>query len=314
MTIAAIDGDLIAFKCAAANEVRSIKALHIPSGRSKVFKHRTELKEIIGDKFPYTDFEITDIQEADQIAYALYSAKHMIKNITEKCGADKYEIYFSGKDNFRDRLALPTRYKGNREGLMRPLQLREVKEYLTEQHGAITVRMEADDMLSRRQWEGLQGSEKIIGCSTDKDSYGTDGWIFNWDKMDKPFLVQGVGKLWEKDGKIWGVGYKWKALQWICGDSIDGLKPTYLAGVKYGEKSAYKALKDLETEEQVNKVVHDIYLKWYPENKQFVDQCGIERDLNYIQIAQVYMDGIHMERWEGDRLNVEEMWRDYASS
>lgn len=312
MTIAVIDGDLIAFKCAAANEVRSIKALHIPSGRSKVFKHRTELKELIADKFPYDDFEITDIQEADQIAYALYSAKHMIKSICEKCSADSYEIYFSGKDNFRDRLALPTRYKGNREGLIRPLQLREVKEYLSEKHGAMTVLGEADDACSRRQWEGLQGGEKVVGCSTDKDSYGCDGWLLNWDKMDKPFLIQGLGKLWEKGGKIWGVGYKWKALQWLCGDAIDGLKPTYLAKVKYGEKSAYKALKDLSSEEEVNKVVHDIYLKWYPENKQFVDQCRVERDLNYVQLAQVYMDGIHMERWEGDRLNVAEMWRDYA--
>jgi len=312
MTIAIIDGDLLSFKASAANETRLIKATHIPSKRTKEFKHRTEFKEFIGDSFPLSDFEVVDVQKADNISYALHTVKQMINNIVSKCGTDKYEIYLSGSDNFRDTLPLPTKYKGNREGMLKPLQLREVKQYLIEKQGARVATGEADDVISTRQYEGLLRGEKIIGCSTDKDSYGTEGYIFNWDKMDKPFLVEGLGRLWEKDKKIWGVGYKWKALQWICGDAIDGLKPTYLAGIKFGEKSAYNILKDLETEEQVNKAVHDLYLKWYPENKVFIDQCGIQRDFNYLQIAQTYMDGVHMERWVGDRINLKEIWKNYA--
>ena len=56
--ICIIDGDLLAFKASAANETRGIIALHKPSGRTKSFKHRTELKETIGDKFPIEDFDI----------------------------------------------------------------------------------------------------------------------------------------------------------------------------------------------------------------------------------------------------------------
>lgn len=307
--ITVIDGDIIAFKCSAANEVRSIKALHKPSARSKIFKHRTELKELIGDKFPISDFEIMDVQECEDISHALYSVKHMINSICKACGTDKYEIYFSGPNNFRDKIPYPTPYKGNREGMIKPLQLREVMEYLIERHGAIVVQGEADDKICERQWDGLQSGQKIIGCSTDKDSYGTEGWIYNWDKMDKPFLVKGLGKLWVDDkSKVWGIGYKWKALQWICGDKVDGLNPTHLCKVKYGEKSAYKLLVDLRTEDEVNKAVHDLYLKWYPEDMVYTDCFGEQQKANYMDIAQMYFDGIHMRRFAEDKPDVRDIW------
>ncbi len=303
--ICVIDGDILAFKASAANEVRSIKALHKPSQRSKIFKHRTELKELIGDKFPFEDFEITDVQECEDVSHALHTVKQMIKNICEVCGTDKFEIYLSGKDNFRDELELPQKYKGNREGLMIPLQLKEVKRYLVDVQGALIVQGEADDKISMRQWEGLKAKQKVIGCSTDKDSMGTDGYIYNWDKMDKPTLVKGLGELYlDSKSKVRGHGSKWKYLQWLVGDQIDGLNPCYLAKIKFGEKSAYKILKDLETDRDCWQTVHDLYKSWYPKEVTYVDQCGREVTKDYLGLAQVYWDGIHMLRWEGDFVDI----------
>ena len=306
--IAVIDGDLLAFKASAANEVRSIKALHKPSGRSKIFKHRTELKQLIGDKFPIEDFEIQDVQECEDVSFALHTVKQMIKNICDACGTDKFEIYLSGKDNFRDELELPQKYKGNREGLMIPLQLKEVKRYLIDVQKAEVVTSEADDKISMRQWEGLKAKQKVIGCSTDKDSMGTDGWVYNWDKMSEPMLVKGLGDLYLDDkGKVRGHGAKWKYLQWIVGDTIDGLNPCYLAGVKFGEKSGYKLLKDLQTDKECWQAVHDLYKSWYPQEINYVDQCGREVTKDYLGVAQVYWDGIHMLRFDGDFVNVREV-------
>lgn len=306
--IAVIDGDLLAFKASAANEVRSIKALHKPSQRSKIFKHRTELKELIGDKFPIEDFEIEDVQECEDISHALHTVKRMIKNICDSCNTDQFEIYLSGKDNFRDELELPQKYKGNREGLMIPLQLKEVKRYLIDFQKAEIVIGEADDKISMRQWEGLKNKHKVIGCSTDKDSMGTDGYVFNWDKMTEPMLVKGLGEIYlDEKGKVRGHGAKWKYLQWIVGDTIDGLNPCYLAKIKYGEKSGYKLLRDLQTDRECWKAIHDLYKSWYPEEVTYTDQCGREVRKDYLGIAQVYWDGIHMLRWEGDFVDIREV-------
>lgn len=308
-TIAVIDGDLLAFKASAANETRSIEALHNPTGRTKVFKHRTELKETIDlEKFPLDTFTITDKQEAADLSYALHTVKKMIEGICKVCKTDQYEIYLSGSDNFRDKLPLPSKYKGNRDGMIRPLQLTEVKEYLIKVHKAEVVVGEADDKISIRQYDGVKSKTKIIGCSTDKDSLGTDGWIYNWDTMEKPMLVKGLGELYIDDkGKVRGHGSKWKYLQWIVGDTIDGLNPCELAGVKFGEKSGYKILVDLQTEKDCWQAVHDLYLKWYPESVEYIDQNGVKCCADYLDIAQVYWDGIHMLRWEGDKVNIREV-------
>ncbi len=69
-----------------------------------------------------------------------------IKNICDACGTDKFEIYLSGKDNFRDELELPQKYKGNRDKLLRPLHLDDLKEYIRKYHNCeIVERIEADD-------------------------------------------------------------------------------------------------------------------------------------------------------------------------
>lgn len=308
-SIAVIDGDLLAFKASAANETRSIEALHNPTGRAKVFKHRTEFKETIDlKKFPLDTFTITDKQEAADLSYALHTVKKMIEGICKVCKTDQYEIYLSGANNFRDTLPLPSKYKGNRDGLMRPIQLTEVKDYLINVHKAEVVIGEADDKISIRQYDGVKSKTKIIGCSTDKDSLGTDGWIYNWDTMEKPMLVKGLGELHIDDkGKVRGHGSKWKYLQWIVGDTIDGLNPCELAKVKFGEKSGYKALVDLQTEKECWQAVHDLYLKWYPESVEYIDQNGAKCCADYLDIAQVYWDGIHMLRWEGDKVNIREV-------
>ena len=62
-----LDGDSVAYKCAAAAEQRSIDVLHKPTGKSKVFKHRTEFKKSMLErgKEITADYEVTDVQESE---------------------------------------------------------------------------------------------------------------------------------------------------------------------------------------------------------------------------------------------------------
>lgn len=308
-TIVAIDGDLIAFKAAAANEVRTIEALHVPTGDVRVFKHRTEMKKAIAlENLLFEDFEITDVQTPGDISHALHTVKHMVQGIVDKAEADSIEMYMSGNDNFRDSLSLPEKYKGNRDDTLRPVQLKEVREYLVKKYKAVTYHGEADDYLSIRQWEERKTDVKLVVASIDKDTYGCDGWMLNWDKMEKPFFIEGLGKLWVDDkNKVWGTGFKWKCLQWLIGDDVDNLKPTFLCGVKYGEKSALKVLNSLESYADCIKAVAGKYKEWYPEPVKYVDQCGRDVEASWIDLMQTYFLGIHMKRWEEDTPSVRDM-------
>ena len=51
-----LDGDSIAYRCAAAGEQRSIEVTHKPTGIKKSFKHRTEFKKSMEERCK----EITD--------------------------------------------------------------------------------------------------------------------------------------------------------------------------------------------------------------------------------------------------------------
>lgn len=308
-TIVAIDGDLIAFKAAAANEERTIEALHVPTGILKVFKHRTEMKKAIAlENLLFEDFEITDVQTTEDISHALHTVKHMVQGIVEKAQAGSIEMYMSGDDNFRDTLPLPEKYKGNRDDTLRPVQLKEVREYLVKKYNAVIYHGEADDYLSIRQNEEKNTDVKLVVASIDKDTYGCDGWMLNWDKMEIPFFIEGLGKLWTDDkGKVWGVGFKWKCLQWTVGDSVDNLKPTFLCGVKFGEKSALKIFDPLETYADCIKAVANKYKEWYPEPVKYVDQCGNNVEASWIDLMQTYFLGIHMKRFESDTPSVRQM-------
>ena len=119
-TIAILDCDIIAYRCSAANETRSIKATHKTTGQEIICPHRTALKEQIRDVFTIDDFNVEDVQTAEKISHAFHAMNTTIEALQASCKADSIELYISGKDNFRDSLELPSAYKGKRTG-MKPL-------------------------------------------------------------------------------------------------------------------------------------------------------------------------------------------------
>src|SRR5690606_7987745 len=63
-SLVVIDGDLISYKCAAANESRTVEVIHKSSGRSTEFDNRTAFRTWLKkeDKWEESEFDIHDVQ------------------------------------------------------------------------------------------------------------------------------------------------------------------------------------------------------------------------------------------------------------
>lgn len=304
-TVAVIDGDIVAYRAAAANEVRSIVATHKVTGQETSFPHRTAWRAQIQGLFEENEFDIVDVQTPEDISHAFHSINMTLKSLKEKCNAITREIYLSGKDNFRDSLPLPViQYKGNRADMIRPVQLKECRKYL-EDSGAIIVNgREVDDMMAQRQYEGLQVGHKNIGCTIDGDAYGTEGWVFNWTKMEKPILIKGLGEIHPHEtikNDFNGQGRKFFYAQWLLGDSVDKFKPCQIAGKKFGVVGMLTLLKDCKTDKECVQAVYDQYRKWIPDGSiTYKAWDGTEHTKTVIEVMDMYAACAHMKRFEDD--------------
>ena len=287
--IAVIDSDRLCFAAASSIEDRFIRVTHTPSGREKIFKTKTEFKgrgtKTLGgwlgktnderiekqlEPFPLEDFTIEEDREVGKAHFAYPRVDAMIKNILHKCGTEQYILYLGEGENMRHPKATINPYKGNRQDLIKPLKLKEVRDYMVESHGAINIlpcpdhsNYEADDWVSIMAYT----DDKYIQVSTDKDSPQTEGWILNPDKMEEPFYIprDGVGKVWtDSSGKVRAYGLKSFCLQWITSDNVDNIKPRSLCSAKFGEKKALALLDPSETAEELIEACLKKYIEWYP--------------------------------------------------
>lgn len=136
MSIARIDADIVAYRCAASCEPSQKRAdeLGIP------------LEALAPDPLDIA------VQRADELMYRILN--------TTQC--PEYVAYISGSDNFRHKI-YPA-YKANRVGKQKPRHLENVKAFLiSEWQARVTNGYEADDGI------GIDFKDGDIVCSIDKD-------------------------------------------------------------------------------------------------------------------------------------------------
>ena len=305
-----IDGDIIAFRTSAICENRTINVLHKKSNKFHVFQTRTEFKEFLSAKnYDYVpdDYIIEDCQEINPDMNYGYLLSNQIKSITEQLWPDKVEIYLDGGNNFRNDLPLPTKYKSSRSTQLTPLLRRSCKDYLVRKHGAVLIRnCEVDDAVIFKGYKYLSEGHDVIVATNDKDAGAYTGLkLFNFT-VDNPEVIEipSLGKLWvDEKGKVRGLGLSWYCMQMLVGDSVDTFKPTELCKEKYGEKSAYKALKDCESEKEALNIVIKQYKIWYPEPSTYTDWSGKEhKDKNFTFFLNLYHQCVRMKETEEDPL------------
>ena len=301
-----VDGDIIAYRAAAAAEKKTVKVIH-KSGQSKVFKTRTEFKKFLEGRNQserIVEYEFEDQTEVDPIEYVLNTVKVMLSKLDTITFADKREVYISGKENFRTNLLLPTKYKANRDDAVRPKHLEAAKQYLLDhQDGIKAVKIEADDILNIRAYEEIEkGNIAIIG-SNDKDTYQSEGvFMFDFTKENPTlFEIPVVGELRKVNTQYKGEGLKFFAHQLLAGDVADCYCPYYLAkkhfGVVYGAASAYKDIKDLDFQDEILSKVVERYKEWYPEPFDYTAWDGTEvKGATWETMLDLYFRAAYMKR------------------
>jgi hypothetical protein len=105
-------------------------------------------------------------------------------------GLSDWQIYLTGKNNFRYDVAVTAPYKGNRTQ-EKPAHLELMRNYLVTAWGAIISEgEEADDCIAIKATE-LQDDCIII--SIDKDFNQVAGWHYNFVKKEKYYVTEQEG-------------------------------------------------------------------------------------------------------------------------
>lgn len=314
-----IDGDQIAYICAAAAEERFIKVTHQPTGIIKTFKSRRAFKKAMEErkKTITEDYSIEDVQEAESTSFCLKVIKQKITNLVRDTAADEHYIYSQEEDNFRLKLPLPgIQYKGNRTNSIRPLLLPEAKEYLQRVHKSIkSYGHETDDSLIIRAYEELAKGNEPILANFDKDAYQAEGVrIYNF-KQENPevFLVPELGELQFIDpNTVKGSGIKFLCVQWLYGDSTDGFCPYDLTSARFGAKAVYNLIKDLDTPKACLEAVIKKYKEWYPEPFEYKAWDGEVIKADWKFLLDMYFKCCWMKRRMDDPSDPKELFDKYG--
>ena len=311
-----LDGDSIAYKCSAAGEQRSIEVLHKPSGICKSFKHRTEFKEAMKQrgKEITEDYQVVDKQECEPLEYILSTCKRHIERIANLTNADDVVIFAGETWNFRNSLALPKPYKGNRSGTLRPVHLQDAKKFLRNKYKAMeAVGCEVDDECCISAYETLEAGDIPLLYRYEKDSDSFDGITLVTEGFSgvEYKIIPELGELTFDKNKVKGDGIKFLAYQWIESDPVDNYKAHELSKVRFGPKSAYEVLKSLNSPAEVLQAVIQQFKVFYPEKFEYTDFKGDQHEADWRYMLELYFQCCRMQRRKNDPLDVNELFDKY---
>ena len=149
--IALIDGDTVAYRCAASCE---------PS-KKKAIERGIPLEQLEREPLDVA------IQRADELCYRILTDTQ----------SEEYRVFLTGSGNFRKKL-YPD-YKAHREAMVRPEWLDQVREFLVEEWKAtVCPGYEADDGIA------IAAGEDTIICANDKDFLQIPGQHYNFVKSE----------------------------------------------------------------------------------------------------------------------------------
>jgi len=326
MTTLLFDYDPILYAAGSIGEKRSIKVVHNQSGDEYEFDTRTKfwghwktksggwLAEYnLGKESPRTtdEFTITDVQTPEPIENCLHVIKRMIASTVEALGTSTYYGY-SGKGKvFREDVSTILKYKGNRDGMLRPIHLDDLKEYLCKWHACeIIQNIEADDQCSIdstaawKKWNRTKSDkDKLYLAFVDKDYLQTAGHLFNTNTLAPVCSYDGFGWLKINDkGEVKGRGRLWLYHQVMSQDDSDNYAANSASTMKWGEKSSYKLLKDCKTDVEAFQAMLEGYKKLYPAKKVITGWRGNEIEIDWLYVLQENFNLAKMMRTPDEKL------------
>jgi len=324
--VAHTDLDAHKYRCASVGEERTILVIHKQSGREKTFKTRTEfwghhkkksggwLAEVNKQRlekgkepFKPEDFEIQDKQEIKEpLANILHTCKLSVESAVKASGADKAVYYIGKGESFRVGKSTLLEYKGNRTGILKPLLLDEVSEYLTRKFGAeVITDLEVDDVVNMNAYRKKGHFQLIL----DKDGYGAGADMFNFQKPEEGIVkTDCFGKLFidtsGKSPKVCGYGRMFKLWQCCSGDDSDNYYANCKSDIAWGGMSAYNALVNCQNDKELFEAAIGVFKHLYPEPKVVTGWRGDEILIDWKYVMQECFTLCHMLRWEGDEVHL----------
>lgn len=184
---------------------------------------------IDGDPFTY---QAAFSKEGEPLENALDHVDSLLDDCLYHVNHEGYQVYLTGKGNFRDEIAVTHEYKGHRKKVEKPEHLYDLRQHLLNNWDAVLSEgEEADDMIAIAATE--YGPEAII-ASIDKDMLQVPCWNYN----PRSGVLRSVS---EDEGR------KFFYTQILTGDKADNIIGLY--GI--GPKKAEKLLFDCKTEEDL---------------------------------------------------------------
>lgn len=329
-----IDGDWLLYMVSSTCENNYIEVRDsVNSTEVTRYKNITAFKKTVpadDTKTVRDDYIIEDKKElknSNSLQVGMFTLLSKIKKIKSDTKAKKVILALAGTDNFRDRIPLPVKYKGQRPP-NKPLVYYDLRKYAEEQLAVdIAVDQEADDLLSINQYSHRENGLSV-SCTLDKDNRGISGYLHNPTTCETKY-IEGLGTFWLDTSttkkKLMGYGRCFEYIQWIVGDPVDFYHPQDLISAKCIENKqsnltkvikkmsapvAFEQLKDFKTDKEWLVYIHNLYYSWYKDLKWYKTWDGkLIKDIDYIDILQCYVDCVHMRRWENDRIDIRQVFK-----
>lgn len=325
---AVIDLDFVKYSAASVGDRRWIEVTHNETGKKREFDGREQFWGRVGSGgwFSATnqkrlskglvllkteDFTIEDkIEASEPIENILHTAKLMVDGALKASGAEQYIAYYGKGDSFRVELSTLLEYKGQRTAL-KPTYLDDVTEYLAHKFNGIKVTgIEADDAVVMECW----GKPNYFILGIDKDYRGSGVNFFDVNNPSEGVIdTSGLGELRLKDnGKVTGKGLLFKLWQICSEDNVDNYKANCFSKIKWGAKSAYKALVDCKSEQEAWQATVDVFKKLYPEPVKVKGWRGDIILIDWLYVLQEMYNMAHLQRWENDTSLITDILKGYG--
>lgn len=325
-----IDADWLCFMVSCAIEKTSVKIFDTDNTFVKEYKNKTLYKK---DTKNYNEsYAIQDCQTLPPtyLSNATYILQSTVKKLLNASQCNEVLLTLGGDTNFRDRVPLPRKYKGSRADARRPLALSEIRQLASKKYNTqYSEDEEADDLISKYQYlsytkllenNGDVFKDRVVVCTLDKDARGTPGLLYD-PNSDTTTNIEGLGylerkPLANKKHKLYGIGRKWFYSQLLTGDKADDYFPCdlYRRITNNPSKSplitdlkCFKLLNPCESDYDCLKVIKDTYYNWYKDITEWTSFEGKQVKGGWLDILQMYVDIVHMRRFDNDSVNVKSL-------
>lgn len=193
------------------------------------------MKQVLidGDPFAYrAAFSCEDESIEDAIDKVDDLLDQALQEVLWSPTEEDYQVFLTGKGNFRYDIAVSHEYKGNRKSVDKPQHLQEIRQHMEENWSAIVSEgEEADDLIGI--WATQYGPEAIV-ISIDKDMLQIPCTHYNPNKREFKTMTEFEG-------------LKFFYTQILTGDRADNIVGLY--GI--GPAKANVLLGDCETEQDL---------------------------------------------------------------